>query len=425
LSSSLRVGVDARLTGPEGGVGSFVVGLSSGLSQLEDGEEFLFLPYHGYEDWLRPYLKGACRLVAPPPKPAGTKAFIERHLPHRITQFAKRRSRLEAAARDVDHQEVVEIPHSDGSIEREGIEVMHLTRQLGFLTEVPTIYHPHDLQHLHYPQYFDPEELDRRELYYRGLCAQAEVVAVSSNWTKNDLIRAYGLSAQKIQVVPLAPLLGAYAEPYAADVTTVRAKFSLPESGFAFYPAQTWPHKNHMMLLEALAQLKREGLKVPFVSSGVKTEFYARIEDRARQLGIDDQVSFLGFVSSLELQCLYRLSRCVVIPTKFEAASFPLWEAFLAGTPAACSTVTSLPEQAGDAALLFDPDEPEEIAAAVRSLWTDEALRDTLVTRGHENVSRLSWTRTARIFRALYRKTAGRELGSGDRALLTEADDAL
>ena len=401
-------------------MGSFVVGLASGLSQLGDRDEFVFVPYHGYEDWLRPYLEGRCRLITPPPEPSKTRALRDR-----MTHAAKRRFARYAESRGYEDRMVREIPRSDGAIEREGVEVIHLTQQWGFLTEVPTIYHPHDLQHLHYPDYFDRVEFDKRELYYRGLCAQAKAVAVSSNWTKNDLISAYGLPADKIQVVPLAPLLGAYAEPDADDITTVRGKFGLPESGFAFYPAQTWPHKNHIALLEALARLKQDGLVIPFISSGFKTEFCATIEQRARELGLGDQVRFLGFVSSLELQCLYRLSRCVVIPTKFESASFPLWEAFLAGTPAACSTVTSLPEQAGDAALLFDPDDPEEIAAAVRSLWTDEALRGTLISRGHEKVSRLSWPRTARIFRALYRKTAGREIGSADLALLAEADDSL
>ncbi len=179
------------------------------------------------------------------------------------------------------------------------------------------------------------------------------------------------------------------------------------------------------MLTEALAQLGREGLTVSFVSSGQKTEFCTKIEDRARRLGIDDQVRFLGFVSPLELQCLYRLSRCVVIPTRFEAASFPLWEAFFAGIPAACSRVTSLPEQAGDAALLFDPDRPEEIAEVVRSLWTNEELRHTLVERTHRNVSQLSWERTARIFQTLYRKTGGQELGVEERALLAAAEKTL
>jgi glycosyltransferase involved in cell wall biosynthesis len=182
------------------------------------------------------------------------------------------------------------------------------------------------------------------------------------------------------------------------------------------------PHKNHFNLVEALALLRRKGLVVPFVSTGEKTEFHATIEERARQLGVEAQIRFLGFVSALELQCIYRLSRCVVIPTKFELASFPLWEAFLAGSPAAWSAVTSLPEQAGDAALLFDPDQPEEIATSLRSLWTDEALRHELVERGKDNVSRLSWERTARTFRALYRRVAGQVLDPGDHGLLAAAE---
>ena len=123
-------------------------------------------------------------------------------------------------------------------------------------------------------------------------------------------------------------------------------------------------------------------------------------------------------MSPLELQCLYRLSRGVVIPTKFEAASFPLWEAFLARVPAACSTVTSLPEQAGDAALSFDPDSSDEIANALRSLWSDKVLRAKLIDRGRENVSRLSWEQTARIFRAHYRHIGGRKLSEEDLCLL-------
>jgi glycosyltransferase involved in cell wall biosynthesis len=294
---------------------------------------------------------------------------------------------------------------------------MHLISQAGFFTDVPTIYHPHDLQHVHLPQYFTRAEIKWREVYYRGLCAQAEMVAVSSKWTKNDLIENFGLPSTKISVIPLAPLLTEYPTPTAGDLATTRARFDLPDA-FAFYPAKTWPHKNHMKLLEALALLRRGGLTVPFVSCGQRLSFLAKLERRAQQLGIADQVIFLGHVTPLELQSLYRLSRCVVIPTKFEAASFPLWEAFVAGIPAACSTVTSLPEQAGDAALLFDPDRSEEIAKAVRSLWIDETLRHTLAERAHRKVSELSWDRTARTFRAYYRRIAGRALSEEDACLL-------
>jgi glycosyltransferase involved in cell wall biosynthesis len=123
-------------------------------------------------------------------------------------------------------------------------------------------------------------------------------------------------------------------------------------------------------------------------------------------------------VPAADLNALYRLARAVVVPTRFEAASGPLWEAFQAGTPAACSNVTSLPDQAGDAALLFDPDRVDQIADAVRALWTDDALRATLVERGTANIKRFSWDLTARTYRAWYRKLAGRTLNPVDLALI-------
>jgi glycosyltransferase involved in cell wall biosynthesis len=244
------------------------------------------------------------------------------------------------------------------------------------------------------------------------------MVGVASSWGKQDLIQHYHLPEDKVQVVPWAPMLTVYPTPSGGDLISVQRKFSLPEA-FIFYPAQTWAHKNHIGLLEALAILRdRHGLIIHFVSSGRLSEFFPAIQRRARELRLVDQVRFLGFVSPLELQSLYTLCNSVVIPSKFEAASFPLWEAFLAGVPVACSNVTSLPRQAGDAALIFDPDRPEEIAEAILSLWTEEALRRTLGERSKMNVARFTWDRTARAFRAHYRRLANRPLTQEDRELL-------
>src|SRR6185369_3819966 len=111
--------------------------------------------------------------------------------------------------------------------------------------------------------------------------------------------------------------------------------------------------------------------------------------------------------------------RAVVIPTRFEATSIPLTEAFLNRVPAACSNVTAMPDQArGGAALLFDPGDAFGIAEAVRKLWQDPALRRRLVSRGSSNIRPFTWDRSARHFRACYRRLAGLALGREDRALL-------
>lgn len=258
-----------------------------------------------------------------------------------------------------------------------------------------------------------------RERNYRAFCAQAAMVAVVSSWTRDDVLAQYGLAADKVRVVPLAPATQAYAPPAPDATDALIAERRLPER-FVFYPAQTWPHKNHEALFEALAALRVEaGLVVPLVCSGHRNRYHDRLQARAAALGIADQIHFPGFVTAAELQCLYARCEAVVIPSLFEAASFPLWEAFLAGAPAACSNVTSLPAQAGDAALVFDPRDVRAIATAVARLWTDPRLRADLVQRGRANVARFSWGHTARMFRAHYRRIAGRRLDAADADLLS------
>jgi glycosyltransferase involved in cell wall biosynthesis len=243
------------------------------------------------------------------------------------------------------------------------------------------------------------------------------MVAVVSEWTRRDVIDHFDLPAEKVRVVPLAPPLAATRKPTPAERAAVRARFDIPDR-YVIYPAQTWPHKNYERLLEALAQLRRDrGLTIPLVATGRQTEHFEVLARAAATLGIADQVRWTGFIAPEELQALVEDATGVIIPTLFEAASAPLWEAWVAGVPAACSNVTSLPDEAGDAAIVFDPLDVRAIAAAISALWQDDELRTRLVERGRARVAGLSWERTARIFRAHYRRLGGRALSDEDVAL--------
>lgn len=416
----LRVCVDARLSsGRLGGVEQVLIGLASGLSKLTDGdEEYLFLVHADADGWIRPYIQGPCRILrgttTAQARPPGWKQFLISTTPVVRDMWYEVWYEMNSLV----GREAVKVPRSDGTIEKANVDVIHFPKQDGFLTDVPSIYHPWDLQHIHLPQFFTSRQFRVREVTYRAFCEQATVVATASSWGKKDLIRHYGLSEEKVQVVPVAPVLDAYPIPTYEDLEMVRKKYSLPDS-FIFYPAQTWPHKNHIGLLKALNILRSDyGLVIPLVCSGNVNDFFPKLERKIRKLRLADQVLFLGFVSPLELQCLYKLCQFMVFPSKFEGWGLPVTEAFLAGAPVACSNVTSLPDLAGDAALIFDPHRPEEIADAVLHLWSDEALRSTLIARGKKNVERFTWDRTARIFRAHYRQIADRPLTEEDRALL-------
>ena len=323
----LRIGINARLISGRGGIEQVVIGLAAGLSKLGDGdEEYLFLTFRDHEEWIGPHIHGPCRILHGPalPRTVRWKTRIGTALPTLRTAWSK--------LYKISPFHLPSLPRSDGTIERAGVEVMHFSFPMAFVTSVSTIYNPCDLQHLYFPQFFSPKERKQRETTYRAFCQQAQMVHVQSTSAKNDLIAHYGLPQEKIWIIPSGSVLEAYPNPRLEDLKAAQAKFNLPET-FVFYPAQTWPHKNHVGLLEALVILRREGLRIPLVSSGHRYDFYKEIAHRARELGLAEQVQFLDFVTPLELQCLYRLCRCMVFPSRCEGFGLPLVEAFSAGVP--------------------------------------------------------------------------------------------
>ena len=182
-------------------------------------------------------------------------------------------------------------------------------------------------------------------------------------------------------------------------MTRMRA-WTTCRKGSCLSRSRYWPHKNHVSLVRAIAMLSAEGLRVPLVFTGKRTPTAVVIDQTIQELDLVGQVTWMGFVEPQTLRAVYGRATAVVIPSRFEAASAPLWEAFSAGVPAACSRVTSLPRQAGDAALLFEPDRVDQIAAAIRQLWTDVSLRRQLIEKGRQQVAPFTWDRTARLFRA-------------------------
>jgi len=391
-----RIVLDARLVGGiSGGIEQALIGMASGLSSLTDGdEEYFFLTLLGSDQWISSYVSGPCYILPTSfHSQRGTPALMQRGL-----------RKLRGHLTPIFGKTMVPVARADAAFEALGANVVHFTRQQAFLTDVPSIYQPHDLQHLHFPSFFSKREYISREKLYRTFCAQAQIVVSMSQWGKQDLMYHYGLSDEKVRVIPWSNVLSAYPEPVQNDLLEAQKKFSLPKQ-FIFYPAQTWPHKNHINLLDALAIIRdRKGLLIPAIFSGRLNSHYQQIKKRVDVLRLTGQVAFLGFVSSLDLRCLYHLAHCLIFPSKFEGWGLPISEAFASRLPVACSNVTALPEQAGDAAIYFDPDDPEDMAEVILRLWEDETLGRQLIERGLLQVQEFSPKRSAHRFRKLYRE---------------------
>jgi glycosyltransferase involved in cell wall biosynthesis len=415
-SISLNVCLDARLQdGLSGGVQQFVIGLASGLGKLKDGDEnYLFLSNPGSDQWLKEHLTDNSKIIY------STEPLPLRHKIEQIFKIIPFGSALLEKILKTMGNPVMKLPSSDGTIESLGADIMHFTHQSAFRTQVPSIYHPWDLQHLHFPAFFTEHQRSTRNYKYREFCNQAQIVPVASDLMKKELVRHFRLDDSKVKVIPMAAPVDAYPTPSNKDIEVTRRKFSFSES-FLFYPAQTWPHKNHLVLLRALHILqKQHDIRPLLVCSGKTNDYFPTIRKELKKLKLTSQVKFIGFISPLELQCLYRLCRSVIFPSKYEGWGLPVTEALRIGVPLACSRLTILKEQTGDASLFFDPDKPQEIADTAYRLWTDAALREKLSAQGQRNAARFSWEKTARIFRAFYRLVSGKFYTKEDKLIVED-----
>jgi glycosyltransferase involved in cell wall biosynthesis len=408
---------------PDSGVGGIETVLAelTALGQLDGPEEYVFIGPWEQPDWLQPLLSSRQRIVRGPRpiefRPESSETFKRRLGPLRPIARGVKGLFFKPAVKEVTPG----VPVSDGFYESLQCDVIHFPFQSIVCCDLPTVYNPHDLQHLYFPEFFEPSIINWRERAYRAACKAAHTVVVASQFVKQDIVRHYNISPDKIQVIHWAPPPATLkpSSPVAA-FSDVKEKYELHELPFALYPAMTWEHKNHLRLLEALAHLRdRKALRINMVCTGHRTDFWPQIERRLVELGLQEQVKFVGLVSYDELRVIYRAAQFVIIPTLFEAASAPLFEAWQQHVPAACSAVTSLPEQAADAALLFNPLSVEALAGALERMATDDELRATLRQRGRRRLQDFSIERTAKTYRAVYRRAAGFLLDEEDRWLLS------
>jgi len=245
--------------------------------------------------------------------------------------------------------------------------------------EVPFFTVVWDLQHRRQP--FFPEVSGGgawalRERMFSTVLRRAAMVVAGNEVGRDEIERFYGVPRERIRLLPHpTPALAAgVPDEIVARVVT---------GEYLFYPAQFWAHKNHVNLLLALRILREHhGLDVSLALTGSDKGNQPFVEKTARELGLADHVRFLGFVSRAQLRALYRDALALTYVTFFGPENLPPLEAFAAGCPVVASDVAGAREQLGEAALLVDPRDPEQIAAAILRIRSERDLRERLIRAG-------------------------------------------
>jgi glycosyltransferase involved in cell wall biosynthesis len=246
------------------------------------------------------------------------------------------------------------------------IDLVHSPHQGIPIYSVPFIFTLHDVQELHFPEYFSSLEREVRARNNRLACEAAKGVIVSYTHVKNDLIKFFGLNQSNIHTL----FIGTSDNSLMPRINTPQLESS--ESPFILYPAATWPHKNHINLLKAFRLVLNKDERVKLVCTGHKTEYFEQISSTLNELRLEESVEYLGVVSNARLKELYQNCLGVVVPTKYEAGSFPLMEAIAQEIPVVCSNVTSLPDTIQNPNFVFDPDNIEEMASLMMKLISDQ-----------------------------------------------------
>jgi glycosyltransferase involved in cell wall biosynthesis len=368
----VRIGIDARKL-HDFGIGTYIRNLLRQLARLDRDTEFVLL----------------CR-----PDDAASLASLGNNF----------RAIVETAP-NYSIAEQVKIPVA---LQREGVTLFHAPHYvLPPLVRCRSVVTIHDCIHLMFPQYLP----NRMALAYartsiRLAARRATRVLTVSESSKRDILRFVDMEPDKIDVIYNAFDERFAVEPREEEVVRVRERYQLHDE-FVLYAGNVKPHKNLERLIEAFDRVRKRGLDhLKLVIIGDEISKYTSLRRAVHTHQLHKYVRFLGYLPEETLAVMYRLAGVFVFPSLYEGFGLPPLEAMASGTPVVTSNVSSLPEVAGDAALLVDPYDPDSIAAAIERVLTDERVRRDLRQKGVARARQFSWEQSVTRVREIYAEVA-------------------
>ncbi|MFZ5494500.1 MAG: glycosyltransferase family 4 protein [Verrucomicrobiota bacterium] len=380
MQSSLRIGMDVRLLAKRRGIGNYVHNLLEAVAASDTRHRFVL--YGDHEE---------LRAVAP-----ADDRFEVRIMSPKIYPV----------------WEQLALPVQAG---RDGVDLLHCPANAGPLwmpRDVGLVLTVHDVMYM-LPESQLPvspslyQRLGRAYLrrVVPSAVRHARAVLTISRYSRSDICRHLGVKAETVDVIHEAA--GRTFRPLANDEAEARLRgFGLRRSFFVTLGAID-PRKNTLFTIEAFARLVAQGEQehdLVIVGLAPKAREHFAQHLRARNLG--PRVHLLGFVTEEELTALYGRATAILYPSLYEGFGIPILEGMACGTPVVGSVHASIPEIAGDAALLIDTVEPEMLTAAMARILGDVGLRRELIARGRKRAAEFSWDKLAKETLAVYERVS-------------------
>lgn len=344
----IHVAIDARLTDQgQGGVQQVIRSLAEGFQLTHDAEiRRSWIVYKGASWWDGIFPPDDNIILINPP--FGKNSLrVANHFPKLISLV------YPIIARRVSHKTPFDIKLKDLNV-----DIVHMLFQDGFETDIPFIYHPHDLQHRYLPENFNKFQIAHREVVWKSLASRAVMVMAANARVSADLQTFWGISPDRIAVMLMPP-------PSRKQVPDLNINKN--ETPYIMYPAVFWPHKNHEVIVNAMQLVVESGTNLSCIFAGAAGTNLKKIKRLVRKLKLKSHISFLGHVPDDSFAELLHNAEAVVIPSLYEASSLTVYDSLNSGKQVLCSDIQVFREQCGNDVIFFDPFDASDLYAKICS----------------------------------------------------------
>lgn len=281
-------------------------------------------------------------------------------------------------------------------LKRPALDVFFSPTHYGPLfTPCPEVISILDVSYKYFPDLFNKKDLFQLATWGKYTLSRASKIITISESSKNDIIKEYGVAADKISVVHLGIKYESGIKNHELRMKELEKKYNINKP-YILFVGTLQPRKNVVRLIEAFKLLSEKHENLELVIVGRRGWMYEEILLSPEKLGIAEKVRFLDSVTDEELPMFYKSAEVFVLPSLYEGFGLPVLEAFEYGCPVAVSDVSSLPEAGGDAAIYFDPTNVSDIAEKIEKVLSNTELRNKMVKRGFEQVKKFSWEKAAK-----------------------------